>query len=90
MIRNETAGERTGGKGAVVSATAIAFGIAVVVIVVGSILGWHANRTYAAHGDVKTTRGRIAGYRKTRLRSGIIALLFIVFALLVFADIVRH
>jgi hypothetical protein len=73
-----------------VSSTTAAFGIAVLVLVIGCFLGWHANRTYAAHSDVKTTRGRIAGYRKTRLRSGLIALGFIIVALLVIAAVVRH
>jgi hypothetical protein len=73
-----------------VSSTVAVFGVAVLVLVIGCFLGWHANRTYAAHSDVKTTRGRIAGYRKTRLRSGLIALAFIVIALLVVAAAVRH
>jgi hypothetical protein len=73
-----------------VSSTVTAFGIAVLVLIIGCILGWYANQTYGAHGDVKTTRGRIAGYRKTRLRSGLIALAFVVIALLVLAAVVRH
>jgi hypothetical protein len=67
-----------------------ALGIAIVVLVVGCILGWHANRAHTAHGDIKTTHGRIAGYRKTRLRSGLIALGFIVAALLIVSALVRH
>jgi hypothetical protein len=85
--RERIPGERFRGEGTVVSATI--FGIAVVVLVVGCILGWHANRTYAAHGDVKTTRGRIAGYRKTRLRSGVIAVIFVIVALLTVAAVVH-
>jgi ABC-type Fe3+ transport system permease subunit len=73
-----------------VNSTTAAFGIAVLVLVIGCFLGWHANRTYAAHGDVKTTRGRIAGYRKTRLRSGLIAIAFVIIALLVIAAVVKH
>jgi hypothetical protein len=73
-----------------VSSAVAVFGVAVLVLVIGCFLGWHANRTYAAHSDVKTTRGRIAGYRKTRLRSGLIALAFIIIALLVVAAAVRH
>ncbi len=72
------------------NSTTAAFGIAVLVLVIGCFLGWHANRTYAAHGDVKTTRGRIAGYRKTRLRSGLIAIAFVIIALLVIAAVVKH
>lgn len=83
----ERAGGTAGGKGAVVGAAV--FGIAILVLVVGCVLGWHANRTYAAHGDVKTTRGRIAGYRRTRLRSGLVALMFVILALLAIAAVVR-
>jgi hypothetical protein len=64
-----------------VGATAVA--MAVVVLVVGCILGWHANRAHTAHGDVKITRGRIRGYRKTRLRSGLFAIGLVLVALIV-------
>jgi hypothetical protein len=66
------------------------FGIAILVLIIGCVLGWHANRTYAAHGDVKTTRGRIAGYRKTRLRSGLVALGFVIVALFILAAAITH
>jgi hypothetical protein len=67
-----------------------AVGIALIVLVVGCILGWHANRASAAHGDIKTTRGRITGYRKTRLRSGLMALGLIVVVLFLLAAVVHH
>jgi hypothetical protein len=67
-----------------------AVGIALLVLVVGCILGWHANRTYAAHGDIKTTHNRIAGYRKTRLRSGLMALGLVIAALFILAAVIRH
>lgn len=70
--------------------TVAVFGVALIVVAIGLLLGWHANRTYAAHGDVKTTRGRIAGYRKTRLRSGIIAIVFIIVTLFLLAAVVHH
>lgn len=70
--------------------SAAVFTVAVLVLVIGCTLGWHANRTYTAHGDVKTTRGRIAGYRKTRLRSGIIAVIFVIVVLVFFAVVVVH
>lgn len=70
--------------------TVAALAVAAIVLVAGLVLGWAANRTYAANSDVKTARGRIAGYRKTRLRSGLIAIAFIVVAVLTLAAIVRH
>jgi hypothetical protein len=60
-----------------------AFGVAAIVLVIGCFLGWHANRASAAHSDIKTTHNRISGYRKTRLRSGVIMLGLVVIALLV-------
>jgi hypothetical protein len=70
--------------------SAVVFLIALVVLVVGCILGWHANRAYFAHGDVKTTQGRIAGYRRIRLRSGLIALGVLAVAVLVVGSLARH
>jgi len=66
-----------------------AFGIALVVLVVGCVLGWHANRAHAAHGDIKTTHNRISGYRKTRLRSGLIAIGLVVATVLIISAVVR-
>jgi len=65
-------------------------GVAAIVLVIGLVFGWFANRTYASNSDVKTTRGRIKGYRKTRTRSGLIAIAFIIVAFLTLAAIVRH
>jgi hypothetical protein len=55
-------------------------GVAVIVLALGCFLGWHANRARAAHGDIKTTHNRISGYRRTRLRSGLIALALVLIA----------
>ena len=70
--------------------SAVVFVVALIVLVIGSVLGWHANRAYFANGDVKTTHNRIAGYRRTRLRSGLIALAVLVVAVLVVAALARH
>jgi divalent metal cation (Fe/Co/Zn/Cd) transporter len=67
-----------------------ALGIAAIVLVVGCFLGWHANRAHAAHGDIKVTHNRISGYRKTRLRSGLIMLGLVVVALLAVSALFRH
>jgi divalent metal cation (Fe/Co/Zn/Cd) transporter len=70
--------------------SAVVFFIALIVLVVGCFLGWHANRAYFANGDVKSTHGRISGYRKTRMRSGLIAVGILVAALLVVSALARH
>jgi divalent metal cation (Fe/Co/Zn/Cd) transporter len=70
--------------------SAMVFVVALIVLVVGCFLGWHANRAYFANGDVKATQGRISGYRRTRLRSGLIALGVLVVAVIVVAVLARH
>jgi divalent metal cation (Fe/Co/Zn/Cd) transporter len=70
--------------------SAVIFLIALIVLVVGCFLGWHANRAYFANGDVKSTHGRISGYRRTRLRSGLIAVGVLIVALLVVVALARH
>ena len=69
---------------------AAGFLIAIIVLAVGGFLGWHANRAYFANGDVKTTHGRISGYRRTRLRSGLIAVGILVVVLLIATTLIRH
>jgi hypothetical protein len=64
-------------------------GTAVVVLIVAAVLGWHGQKTYAAHGDVKVAKTRLSGGRKTRLRSGIWVLVLIVVILLIFKDVGR-
>ncbi|MGD0374485.1 MAG: hypothetical protein ABSB01_07885 [Streptosporangiaceae bacterium] len=66
------------------------FGIAVIVLAVGCALGWHANRARAAHGDIKSVKGRIPGYRKTRLRSGVITIGLVIAVLAIIHDLYRH
>jgi divalent metal cation (Fe/Co/Zn/Cd) transporter len=70
--------------------SAVIFFIALIVLVVGCFLGWHANRAYFANGDVKSMHGRISGYRKTRMRSGLIAVGILAVALLVVSVLARH
>jgi len=64
--------------------------IAFIVLVVGALMGWHANRAHAAHGDLRATRGRLPGYRRTRLRSGLFAIAMLVLAVIVVRDLIRH
>jgi hypothetical protein len=39
------------------------------------MLGWHAGRAYASRGDVKSTKKKIPGYRKSRHRNGLITII---------------
>jgi hypothetical protein len=69
--------------------TAVAIGGIAVFLVVGTALGWHWQKSYAAHGDVKVAKNRLRGGRKTRMRSGFYALLIAIGVVLAFADFVR-
>jgi hypothetical protein len=67
-----------------------ATGIVILVLVVGSVLGWHSQKSYAAHGDVKVAKGRLAGGRRTRWRSAVWVLALVVVVLLIFVDVLRY
>ncbi len=45
--------------------------LVIIFLVVGCVLGWHAQRARSAHGDVKVTKNRLPGFRRTRMRSGV-------------------
>lgn len=64
--------------------------IALVVLVLGGLAGWHANRAHSAHGDLRSTRGRLSGFQQTRFRSGVISIALIVVALFVIHDLIGH
>ncbi len=69
--------------------TTAAIGVVVIFLVVGTVVGWHSQKSYAAHGDVKVAKNRLRGGRKTRWRSGLLVLIVVVVVLLAFKDIVR-
>jgi hypothetical protein len=51
------------------------YGLVLIFLAAGCFLGWFANRSVAAHGDVKSTKKKIPGYRKSRHHNGIVALI---------------
>jgi hypothetical protein len=64
--------------------------LALVVLVLGGLVGWHAKRAHGAHGDLKTTRGRVPGFKQTRLRSGAFSIALLLVALFVIKDLIGH
>ena len=64
--------------------------IVIAFLAVGCMLGWHAQRARSAHGDVRTTKGRLPGFRKTRMRSGLYIVVLLGITLLVMSALVRH
>jgi hypothetical protein len=55
--------------------TPVAIGLTVGFLAAGLALGWFAQKTYAAHGDIKVAKTRMRGGRRTRWRSGLWAVL---------------
>jgi len=67
------------------------YGLIFVFLVAGCALGWFANRSIAAHGDVKSTKGKLPGYRKARHRNGVLAMILaLVIGVVVFDLIHPH
>jgi hypothetical protein len=64
--------------------------IIVLFLAVGCMLGWHAQRARSAHGDVRVTKNRLPGFRKTRMRSGLYVVTLLVIAVLVMSALARH
>ena len=69
--------------------TAVAIGAIAIFLVIGTGFGWHWQKSFAAHGDVKVAKNRLRTGRKTRLRSGFYAILIAIGIVLAFADFVR-
>jgi hypothetical protein len=70
--------------------SAAILGVVLIVIVVGGILGWHANRLFGANADIKTNHNRISGYRRTRWRSGLISGVLLIAAIALISTVVHH
>ena len=66
------------------------FIIVVLFLGVGCLLGWHAQRAHSAHGDVRVTKRRLPGFRKTRMRSGLWVVAIAIIAVLIMSALIRH
>lgn len=67
------------------------YGLIFLFLAAGCTLGWFANRSIAAHGDVKSTKAKLPGYRKTRHRTGVLAMILaLVIGVVVFDLIHPH
>ncbi len=69
--------------------SAASYGLVLMFLGAGFALGWYANRSIAAHGDVKSTKKKIPGYRKTRHHNGIVALILAFVIGVVVFDLIR-
>jgi hypothetical protein len=65
------------------------YGLVLIFLGVGGTLGWYANRAIASHGDIKSTKKRISGYRKSRQHNGVITITIAVVIIIVVFDLIR-
>ena len=70
--------------------TPVAIFIVVVFLAAGLAVGWHGQKSVAAHADIKVGHNRVKGGRRTRWRSGVIALLIAVVLLIAIYDFLFH
>ncbi len=68
--------------------TPAAIGVVVIFLAAGLLLGWHSQKSAAAHSDVKVAKNRLRGGRKTRWRSGVLVFLLVILVLLAAKDMV--
>jgi ABC-type Fe3+ transport system permease subunit len=66
-----------------------AIGLIVIFLVVGCVLGWHSQKTRAAHADVKVAKTRLSGGRRTRWRSAVFVLVVVIVVLLAARDVLH-
>jgi hypothetical protein len=69
--------------------SAASYGLMLIFLGAGFALGWYANRSILAHGDVKSTKNKLPGYRKTRHRNGVAALILAFVIGVVVFDLIR-
>jgi hypothetical protein len=65
------------------------YGLVLVFLAAGGSLGWFANKAITSHGDVKSTRPKMRGYRKSRHRNGFITILLAFVIGVVVFDLIR-
>lgn len=65
------------------------FVFVLIFLAAGAVLGWYGNRAVASNADVKSTKKKLPGFRKSRQHNGIIAIV-LAFVIIVFVfDIMR-
>lgn len=69
--------------------TSASYGLILLFLAAGCTLGWFANRSFAAHRDVKSTKQKLPGYRKTRHHTGVVAIILAFVIGVVVFDLIR-
>jgi hypothetical protein len=70
--------------------TPAAIVIVIFFLAAGLTLGWHGQKSVAAHADVKVGHSRVKGGRRTRWRSGVVAVAILAVMLIAAYDLIFH
>lgn len=65
------------------------YGLILIFLTLGAVLGWWASKAYASYGDVKTGKQRLRGYRKARGRNSIVTAILALVIGVVVLDLLR-
>lgn len=62
----------------------MAAGLGIVILFLGTVIGWFARRAYGMHGDMKVNKARVPTFRGNRNKAGlvVIALLIVAFVII--------
>lgn len=61
----------------------------IIIMAVGTIVGWHARQVKGANADLKVHKARIPMFRKVRMRSSLVSAALVALTVLALRDLVR-
>jgi hypothetical protein len=65
-------------------------GVAIIVLVIASVFGWHASKVHMSHGLIPTRKGQLPGLRRERTRHMIRTLLIAVIVVVILVLVAKH
>ena len=57
--------------------------VLMVVLFLGSVIGWHGRGAYGSHGDMKVNKARVPTFRRNRNRAGLLTAALVILGLLI-------
>jgi hypothetical protein len=61
----------------------MAAGLGIVILFLGSVIGWFARRAYGMHGDMKVNKARVPTFRGNRNKAGLVAIGLLIVAFVI-------